>query len=84
MPFNYFLILGGPPDYSLSAKKIDSKGISSIMAKNFLKEVNLHASARTHFSQEVLRPGCSGGLGKAHTPKPLDEAGEVRLGSGPH
>ncbi len=54
------------------------------MAKNFLKEVSLNASTLFHFSQEVLRPGCSEGLGKAHTPKPLDEAGEARLESGPH
>jgi hypothetical protein len=38
--------------------------------------------ARAHYSQEVLKPRCSGGLGKARIPKALDEAGEDRLGKG--
>jgi hypothetical protein len=54
------------------------------MAEISLKEVIPGASARAHFSQKVLKPRCSGGLGKARIPKPLDEAGEDRLGLGPH
>lgn len=55
-----------------------------IIAKIFLKEVIPGASARAHDSQEVLKPRCLGGLGKARIPKPLDEAGEDRLGLGLH
>jgi hypothetical protein len=53
-----------------------------IIVDIFPKEVIPGASARTHYSQEVLKPGCSGGLGKARIPKALDEAGEDRLGKG--
>jgi hypothetical protein len=53
-----------------------------IIVKSFLKEVIPGASIRAHYSQEVLKPRCSGGLGKARIPKALDEAGEDRLGLG--
>ncbi len=51
---------------------------------NFLKEeVIPGVSARNSYSHEILKPGCSGGLGKARIPKALEEAGEDRLGLGP-
>jgi hypothetical protein len=53
-----------------------------IIANIFPKEVIPGASSRAHYSQEVLKPRCSGGLGKARIPKALDEAGEDRLGKG--
>jgi hypothetical protein len=52
------------------------------MAEISLKEVIPGASTRAHFSQKVLKRRCSEGLGKARIPKPLDEAGEDRLGKG--
>jgi len=55
-----------------------------IIVKIFFKEVIPGASTRAHYSQEVLKPRCSGGLGKARIPKALDEAGEDRLGLGLH
>jgi len=46
------------------------------------KEVIPGVSAYADYAQEVLKPGCSEGLGKARIPKALDEAGEDRLGLG--
>jgi hypothetical protein len=53
-----------------------------IIAKIFPKKVIPGASTHAGYFQEVLKPGCSGGLGKARIPKALDEAGEDRLGLG--
>jgi len=66
----------------ISGKKFDFPSAWFIIVKPFLKEVIPGASARAHYSQEVLKPRCSGGLGKARIPKALDEAGEDRLGLG--
>jgi hypothetical protein len=63
-----------------SEKKIASLEAWFIIVYIFPKEVIPGASTRAHYSQEVLKPRCSGGLGKAHIPKALDEAGEDRLG----
>ena len=65
-----------------SEKKFDFPSAWFIIVKTFLKEVIPGASARAFFPQEVLKPRCSGGLGKARIPKALEEAGEDRLGLG--
>jgi hypothetical protein len=52
------------------------------MKQTLEKEVIPGASTRAHYSQEVLKPRGSGGLGKARIPESLDEAGEDRLGNG--
>ena len=49
---------------------------------NFCKEVISGASFRGPYAQEILKSGCSGGLGKAHIPEPLDKAGKDHLGNG--
>lgn len=69
-------------DILTSEKNFDFPSAWFIIVKIFLKEVIPGASARAYYSQEVLKPRCSGGLGKARIPKALDEAGEDRLGLG--
>jgi len=72
------------PAAGQAKKKFTFPSAWFIIVKSFLKEVIPGASARAHCSQEVLKPRCSGGLGKARIPKALDKAGEDRLGLGLH
>ena len=55
--------------------RVDFQGWAELAQVDALQVIN---------GWQVLKPRCSGGLGKARLPKPLDEAGEDRLGLGPH
>jgi hypothetical protein len=86
--FDFFL--GGkrkpkmPPQSITARKNFESHVAWFIIVQIFIKEVIPGASTRAHYSEKILKPRCSGGLGKARIPKPLDEAGEDRLGLGPY
>jgi hypothetical protein len=63
-------------------KNFDSQQTIVYNRTNFPKEVIPGASFRGPYAQEVLKPRCPGGLGKARFPETLDKAGKDRLGNG--